>query len=143
MSGIADIRVKKIPIILDKPRTLCYDLNALAALEDEFGDVDEALAALSPNAAKAAGKKPQTFKALRALLWAGLLHEVPEEELPAFTPRYVGTLITAESLPVLTEQIVRAVTQSMPEPKEGGNDTGNTAAQPGRKKAGTGPGSSI
>ncbi len=46
--ALHDIREVRIPIELDKPRTLLFDLNAFAELEDKFGSL---------------------------LLWAGLLHE--------------------------------------------------------------------
>ena len=40
--ALHDIREVRIPIELDKPRTLLFDLNAFAELEDKFGSLDQA-----------------------------------------------------------------------------------------------------
>ena len=37
--ALHDIREVRIPIELDKPRTLLFDLNAFAELEDKFGSL--------------------------------------------------------------------------------------------------------
>ena len=40
--ALKDIREVHIPIELDKSRTLLFDLNAFAELEDKFGSLDQA-----------------------------------------------------------------------------------------------------
>lgn len=103
MGNVADIRVKPVKIVLDKERTLLFDLNAFACLEEEYGSVDEALDAL------AKGK----VKALRAILWAGLIHE--DESL---TVKDVGKLLTLAELQRVAEAVNEALAQALPKPNE-------------------------
>lgn len=42
--AVHDVIPKKVPIQLDKKRYLVYDLNALSALEETYGAVDQAFA---------------------------------------------------------------------------------------------------
>ena len=63
--ALHDIREVRIPIELDKPRALLFDLNAFAELEDKFGSLDQAFQKMQQG----------SVKATRTLLWAGLLHE--------------------------------------------------------------------
>ena len=60
--ALHDIREVRIPIELDKPRTLLFDLNAFAELEDKFGSLDQAFQKMQQG----------SVKATRTLLWAGL-----------------------------------------------------------------------
>lgn len=94
-----DVRAKPVPIVLDKKRTLQYDLNAFIALEELYGDVDKALAAFEKG----------DMKALRALLWAGLLHE--DETL---TPQKAGSLIMMSDIERVSEAMMAALEQAMP-----------------------------
>jgi hypothetical protein len=107
-SKVKDVKIKNIEIVLDKPRTLRFDLNAFAELEDSFGTIDEALGAMEKG----------SIKALRAILWSGLIHE--DENL---TLRDVGSLITLADLPKLTEGINQAIVSAVPtvEGQEGPN----------------------
>ena len=77
--ALHDIREVRIPIELDKPRTLLFDLNAFAELEERFGSMDKAFDAMQKGSLKAA----------RTLLWAGLLHEDVK-----LTERMVGSMVT-------------------------------------------------
>ncbi len=61
--ALHDIREVRIPIELDKPRTLLFDLNAFAELEDKFGSLDQAFQKMQAG----------SVKATRTLLLAGLL----------------------------------------------------------------------
>lgn len=99
-SKVKDVKVKNIELELDKVRTLRFDLNAFAELEDNFGTIDEALGAMEKG----------SIKALRAVLWAGLIHE--DEEL---TVKQVGALLTLADLAQLTEKINSAVLNAVPE----------------------------
>jgi len=92
------IKSKPVPIELDKTRHLHYDLNAFAELEEIYGSID------------ALFKQLEQFKmkAIRALLWAGLIHE--DENL---TEKDVGRLVSVQNLTeivgVLTDSIQLAL----------------------------------
>lgn len=81
-------------------RNLRYDLNALIELEETTGlDVlnDDAMADLS-------------LKMMRALLWAGFLHEAPD-----LTEREVGSWITLQNMDTLTDALTRSYSAALPE----------------------------
>ena len=68
MSNLDQVREKNVTLnVGGKDRILKYDLNAMAELEDVYGDLDGIQAALSSFSSKA----------LRKFLWAGLIHEDP------------------------------------------------------------------
>ncbi len=105
MSNLNDIREKKTPIIIDnETKHLHYDLNAFAELEEIYGSIDEAMAALSSG----------SIKAIINVLRAGLLHE--NESL---TTREVGKMFDLSRLKEIGGQvnlaIVRAIPQQNPE----------------------------
>ena len=95
-----DIREVRIPIELDKPRVLLFDLNAFAELEDKFGSLDQAFQKMQQG----------SVKAPRTLLWAGLLHE--DETL---TERREGAMISMTNVETIMEQIIQALTVALPE----------------------------
>ena len=97
--ALHDIREVHIPIELDKPRTLLFDLNAFAELEERFGSMDKAFDAMQKGSLKAA----------RTLLWAGLLHEDAK-----LTERAVGSMVTLGNLEALMESITQALMNAMP-----------------------------
>lgn len=101
--ALHDIREVRIPIELDKLRTLLFDLNAFAELEDKFGSLDQAFQKMQQG----------SVKATRTLLWAGLLHE--DESL---TERKVGAMISLTNVETIMEQITRALTAALPEDTE-------------------------
>jgi len=85
---------KAVTVKLDKQRKLKYTFNALCELEEVMG---RSLTTLQNGEFK--------MKDLRALVWAGLLHESPE-----LTLEEAGDLIDrAESI----EEIATAVSQAM------------------------------
>ena len=98
--------VKPIPIELDKPRTLFFDLNAMCSFEEASGkgvfDLGDKL----------------TAKDTRALLWAMLLREDK-----ALTLEQVGAMITPSAMPEIARAIVEAMKAALPEPepKDGGS----------------------
>ena len=98
--ALKDIREVRIPIELDKSRTLLFDLNAFAELEDKFGSLDQAFQKMQQG----------SVKATRTLLWAGLLHE--DEKL---TERQVGAMISLTNVETIMEQITEALTAALPE----------------------------
>ena len=101
--ALRDVKEIAVPLELDKPRTLKFDLNAFAELEDKYGNMEQAFFAMQSGSMKAA----------RTLLWAGLLHE--DEKL---TERQVGRMVTLENLGVVMDTISEALLEAMPEDNE-------------------------
>lgn len=89
----------EVPIMLDKERNLRFDMNAFSSLEDEYETVEVALKEMEK------GK----MKAVRAVLWAGLVHE--DENL---TPKDVGRHITFNRISELAQTLGEAIKKSMP-----------------------------
>jgi hypothetical protein len=104
LSNLKEIKVKEVGLILDKERHLRYDMNALAIIQDKYGDI---MAALD----KMMGKKLDV-RALTTLLWAGLIHE--DKEL---AEEYVGSLIPLGGLQNIQELLLDALGASLPETK--------------------------
>lgn len=98
---VNDVIPKKVPIQLDKRRYLVYDLNALSALEETYGAVDQAFAEVEKGSAKA----------IRALLWAGLISEDPE-----LTLTKAGMLVGLSGLTLVSNKILEAVEAALPDP---------------------------
>ncbi len=98
--ALRDIREMTVPIELDRPRSLKYDLNAFAELEEKFGSMDVAFQAMQKGSMKAA----------RTLLWAGLLHE--DETL---TEKRVGGMVTLSNMSEIMDKITSALTEAMPD----------------------------
>ena len=105
-----------IPVTLDKPRHLLFDLNAMVAFEEETG-----INLFNPGEKmKLAGG--MTPKQLRAFLWACLLHE--DETL---TLKQVGSWLHAGNTEEIARTINDAVAAAMP---EGGEEAGPLAISP-------------
>lgn len=85
-----DMRIKKVPVTLDKPRNLIVDLNVFAELEEIYGSHREAIDAL----------KSGSFKAIRTFLWLCLVHE--DETL---TEKQVGSFVNASNMELLASVI--------------------------------------
>lgn len=111
MAGIKDIRIKPIKVMLDKERTINFDLNAFATLEEMYGSIDEIFEQMDKG----------SMKALRTLLWAGLLHEVPEGE--ELTEKQVGSWINLQNMPALMAALNQAMEVSLPEGEEGNEES--------------------
>lgn len=101
MSNLNDVRAKGTPITLcdGVERELRFTLNALAELEDRYGSVDAAFEALESN----------SIKAIRFILWAGLIHT--DEGL---TEQQVGNLIDVQLMQHITETMGKALMSDMP-----------------------------
>lgn len=106
MAKVSDVKRKDIPITLSdgKPRYLKFTLNSFAELEDKFGSVDIAFEKL---------EKENSMKALRAVLWAGLLHEDPP-----LSEQEVGGLIDIAYMQDLVSTIGGVLEQDLPEPED-------------------------
>lgn len=102
--GLSNIKEKKIFVELDKKRELRFDLNAMAELEEIYGDFQETIESLN---------KKISIKAMRALLYAGLKHE--DESL---TLKKVGSMVKMSDLAMLTQKITEAFTADMPDEKD-------------------------
>lgn len=115
MYDLSAIKPKKVPIKLSdgKQRQLLFDLNSLAELEDVYGGHADALREVQTG----------SFKAIRATLWAGLLHEDPD-----LTIKDVGAMISISGMETLSNAIVEAFGIAVPtEPmREQHPDAGST-----------------
>ena len=98
--ALHDVKPVTVSLTLDKERALKYDLNAFAEIEEVYGSMQQAFAAMQSGSMKAA----------RTLLWAGLLHE--DEKL---TPRNVGALVTLDNMNSVMDAISEALLEAMPE----------------------------
>jgi hypothetical protein len=97
-----DMKVKKVPVLLDKERHLVFDLNAICELEDKFGSVKKAFDEMSKG----------SMKVMRTFLWAGLIHD--DENL---TEKQVGALIGMSNIQEISKKVEEAVSESLPEAK--------------------------
>ena len=125
MSNLEDVRTKGIPIELGgKLRHIKYDLNALAALEEDYGTINDALRKLQGEKYKDedgnvimtidkdGNEIPQrkfSLKLLRTFVWAGLSSE--DENL---TERDVGAMLDMKSLGSVMPKITEAIEAAMP-----------------------------
>jgi hypothetical protein len=94
-----NVKDKSIPIQLDRERNLKFDLNAFIELEEKYGSIDDAFKSLEGG----------RIKAIRTILWAGLLHE--DENL---TEKRVGALVTVDKLNEITDKLTEAINKALP-----------------------------
>lgn len=114
--NLKDIRLKPVKIELDKPRSLFYDFNAFAELEEQFGSLDNMFMRMNN----------PTLKDLRIFLWAGLLHELDVredgtyvEDGEPFTPHKVGKILQGlKDLAKVSLKVFSAISDVMPKPGE-------------------------
>lgn len=102
--ALRDVKEISVPLQLDQPRTLKFDLNAFSELEEKYGSMEKAFNAMQGGSMKAA----------RTLLWAGLLHE--DDKL---TERHVGGMVTLENLETVMDSISKALMEAMPQEEAG------------------------
>lgn len=102
MANVKDVKSKAVKITLTDgvERTIKFTLNAMAELEDRYGSVDEAFKQLDNN----------SIKAVRCILWAGLIHEDPD-----LTEQQVGNLIDIQYMQELMSSLGEAFDADMPE----------------------------
>ena len=117
---LKDVRLKPVPIELDKARTVFYDFNAYAELEEQFGSLDKMFKRI---------EKP-TLKDLQKLLWAGLLHELPDpvnedgktvyyDGNEPFTVHKVGKILHGiKDLAQINLAVFQAIAEAMPQGKQ-------------------------
>ncbi len=109
MANANDVRIKPIPITLDKPRTLFYDFNAFIELEELYGDMKSVFG----------GLENLKVKVIRDMIWAGLLHE--DENL---TPQQVGKMLYPGNIEEISAKITEAVNFFLPEPEDASGKPG-------------------
>ena len=91
---MANKRRGYVEIELDKKRKLRYDFNAMCELEDALG-----------RSLQEMNDKNVRMKDMRAMLWAGLIHEDPDLDIVE-----AGNLIDeAESLQYVAEKVAEAI----------------------------------
>lgn len=102
MANVKDVKSKAVKITLTDgvERTIKFTLNAMAELEDRYGSVEEAFKQLDNN----------SIKAVRCILWAGLIHEDPD-----LTEQQVGNLIDIQYMQELMTSLGDAFDADMPE----------------------------
>lgn len=105
MANLIDARARLTRITLNDgvEREIKYTLNAMAELEDRYGSVEECFAKADEG----------SIKAVRCILWAGLLHA--DENL---TEKQVGNLIDIQCMENIMKSITDAMTNDMPENEE-------------------------
>lgn len=105
MANVKDVKSKAVKITLTDgvERTIKFTLNAMAELEDRYGSVEEAFKQLDNN----------SIKAVRCILWAGLIHEDPD-----LTEQQVGNLIDIQYMQELMASLGDAFNADMPEPEK-------------------------
>lgn len=99
MSNVNKVKREKVFIELDKQRELKYTLNSFAEMEDKYGTVDDALKEMEKG----------SIKAVRFMLWAGLIHE--DDEL---TEKQVGKLVELQDLESLSSKMNDVMTTDLP-----------------------------
>ncbi|MGM9649204.1 MAG: hypothetical protein ACI3XY_04465 [Butyricicoccaceae bacterium] len=99
MYDFTAIKPKPVTVMLDKERHLMLDLNALAELEDMYGSHVEALTQVEAG----------SFKALRAALWAALLHEDKD-----ITLHEAGALVTSSGVRTVCDALSAAFGAAVP-----------------------------
>ena len=101
MSTLQDVKPKKVEIKFrdGSVHEVQFTLNALALLEEKYGDVDAAFEKLDKG----------SFVAIRYMLWAALQHEAEP-----LTEAEVGNMIDINSLQDISGLLTEAVGNDMP-----------------------------
>lgn len=105
----------RVPVLLDKPRTIVLDINALCRVEEVTG--------ISMLVGQPAFS---SLRIMRALIWAGLLHE--DQTL---TLERVGELIGEADTSDLLTSIMKAYDVAMPDPDNEASESDPTKPQAG------------
>ena len=105
MSNVADVKSKTVKITLNDgvERELKFTLNALAELEEIYGSVQAAFDKL---------EKENSMKALRSVLWAGLIWKEPD-----LTEHEVGNLIDIAHMQELVDSLSETMETNLPDNK--------------------------
>lgn len=113
MGKVREVKSKRkgVPIELGgETRHLRFDLNAFAELEDHYGDIEQAMNALEKG----------SIRALRMILWAGLIHEnMDENGNPTLSIKEVGSWIDINDLKSLSGTLGEAMREALPTEEAG------------------------
>ena len=82
---------------------LLLDLNAFVEIESVYGSIDEAMEAMEQGG----------LRAIRAMLWASMLHECPD-----LTEQAVGRWVTFGNMEEVSTALAEAIKIAMPEVSE-------------------------
>lgn len=131
---------KQIPITLDKPRRMVFDLNTFARYEEATGrffldTVSTLFSAFQAEANPLSILKAVSMRDLRALLWASLAAEDS-----ALTVDQVGAMIDLENLTDVFGSFLTGHAENMPDKSEVGetDDRPMSAQPPAHGGAGSG-----
>ena len=107
MSNVEAVRTTPTMVLIGgKERPMIFNLNSFAAVEEQYGDIDEALEALEKG----------SIKAIRLLLWAGLVHEFMDAQGNiTISPTEVGSWLDLKDLKIVGEALKEALSKAMPE----------------------------
>lgn len=134
MSNAKSVKITATKIDIDGEQYVVkFNLNSFIALEEECGSVEGALESIQGDIIKDKNgndvvedvtdpetgvvtkvpKRKANFKAIRMLLWAGLLAEKPD-----LTQKEVGNLITFENMNYIMEAVSKTLVASLPQKEE-------------------------
>lgn len=126
-STAGDVRNKRYSIgtFGGKERFLVFDLNAFAMMEEIYGSIEEAQKIMEQN----------RMKDVRTIVWLGLIHDeavldniTGEPVSYNLTSYEVGSWLTAENMPFISEQLGASMSGSMPKTSEGEDENTPAAA---------------
>ncbi len=103
--------------VVFEERHFLLDLNAIEAFEETTG--------INLMEKSSLDTQKMSIKELKALVWAGLLHEDSD-----LTIRQVGSMVHTGNMLELTSAITEAMSNSMPENKETGSAAGGKVSAP-------------
>lgn len=90
-------------------REIKFTLNAMAELEERYGSVEDAFKVL---------EEKNSMKALRCILWAGLMHD----KANPLTETQVGDLIDLKYMKELMDSLGQAFEKDLPNEEDGSKE---------------------
>ena len=112
---VVNLQSRKITVMLDVPRTLKVDMNALAEIENKYGSLSALLNMVGDG----------SMSAMRFFLWAALIHE--DDSL---TEHQVGAMVSMDNINAVTDSLNKALSGSMPEMDKPLKGAGGKAPDP-------------
>lgn len=105
MANLKDVKPKPVLITLNDgiEREIKFTLNSMAAIEDAYGNVNDAFKALDKG----------SMKAVRCVIWAGLIWN--DETL---TQQQVGNMLDIQTINNLSGSLSKALDNDMPGKKK-------------------------
>ncbi len=112
---------------------ICYDVNALCAIEEESGRAFTEILAELPSSKEEAQTKQVRFSTIRLLLWGGLMRH------HGLSLAQAGDVLSEHDLSAVTAALVKALSSSMPSGKGTGTaQAGEQGNAPAKRRGGTG-----